>query len=101
MALCESAVDRGLVEWGYYVDSVDQDRTAQNVQSALWSTLSTFWILDYNWTVSLSYNRTVFSANEKNTIYFFGSEIVKPLPDDKILEWPKLKQIANDILKYI
>ena len=24
-----------------------------------------------------------------------------PLPDDKILEWSKLKQIADDILKWI
>ena len=29
-----------------FVDSVDQDQTAQNVQSDLWSTLSTFFILD-------------------------------------------------------
>ena len=30
-----------------FVDSVDQDQTAQNVQSDLWSTLSTalFWIM--------------------------------------------------------
>ena len=25
----------------------------------------------------------------------------KPLPDDKILDWSKLKQIADDILKCI
>ena len=31
-----------------FVDSVDQDQTAQNVQSELGSTLSTFFILDYN-----------------------------------------------------
>ena len=31
-----------------FVDSVDQDQTAQNVQSDLWSTLSTFVILSYN-----------------------------------------------------
>ena len=24
-----------------------------------------------------------------------------PLPDDKILDWPRLKQIADDILKCI
>ena len=30
-----------------FVDSVDQDQTAQNVQSDLWSTLSTFVILDF------------------------------------------------------
>ena len=27
--------------------------------------------------------------------------LVNPLPDDKILDWSKLKQIANDILKCI
>ena len=26
---------------------------------------------------------------------------VNPLPDDKILDWSKLKQIADDILKCI
>ena len=26
---------------------------------------------------------------------------VNPLPDDKILDWSKLKQFADDILKYI
>ena len=31
-----------------FVDSVDQDQTAQNVQSDLWSTLSTIFILDCN-----------------------------------------------------
>ena len=31
-----------------FVDTVDQDQTAQNVQSDLWSTLSTFFYLDYN-----------------------------------------------------
>ena len=28
-------------------------------------------------------------------------EWVNPLPDDKILDWSKLKRIADDILKYI
>ena len=31
-----------------FVDSVDQDQTAQNMQSDLWSTLYTFFILDCN-----------------------------------------------------
>ena len=31
-----------------FVDSVDQDQTAQNVQSDLWSTMSTLFILEYN-----------------------------------------------------
>ena len=29
------------------------------------------------------------------------NSIVNPLPDNKILDWSKLKQIADDILKYI
>ena len=45
-------------------DTVDQDETAQNMQSDLWSTLSTFFILDYNYTVSSSCNGSVFLANE-------------------------------------
>ena len=47
------------------VDSVDQDQTAQNVQSDLRSTLSTVFILVYNGTVSSSCNGSVFLANEK------------------------------------
>ena len=27
--------------------------------------------------------------------------VLTPLPNDKILDWSKLKQIADDILKYI
>ena len=30
------------------VDNGDQDQTVQNVQSDLWPTLSTFFILDYD-----------------------------------------------------
>ena len=32
-------------------------------------------------------------------VYLWQS--INPLPDDKILEWSKLKQIADNILKYI
>ena len=32
---------------------------------------------------------------------FFFLKTVNPLPDDKILDWSKLKQIADDILKCI
>ena len=31
-----------------FVDNVDQDQTAQNLQFDLWSTMSTLFILDYN-----------------------------------------------------
>ena len=48
-----------------FVDGVDQYQTAQNMQSDVWSTLSTFFILDYNyWTVSSSCNGSVVLANE-------------------------------------
>ena len=30
-----------------------------------------------------------------------GETILNPLPDDKILDWSKLTQIADNILKYI
>ena len=33
--------------------------------------------------------------------YFVLLERFNPLPDDKILDWSKLKQIAGNILKYI
>ena len=31
-----------------FMDSLDQNQTTQNVQYDLWSTLSTYLILDYN-----------------------------------------------------
>ena len=30
-----------------------------------------------------------------------GMKLLNSLPDDNILDWSKLKQIADDILKYI
>ena len=35
------------------------------------------------------------------TVIHFDDPYFNPLPDDKILDWSKLKQIANDILKCI
>ena len=32
---------------------------------------------------------------------FYSWAKINPLPDDKILDWSKLKQIADDILKCI
>ena len=58
---------------GAFEDSVDQDQTAQNVQSDLSSTLSIFCILDYNYIFSSSCDGSVFLANT-TTIYLFGSE---------------------------
>ena len=33
------------------------------------------------------------------SIFFFFFDVFNPLPDDKILDWSKLKQIADNILK--
>ena len=30
-----------------------------------------------------------------------GFKLLNPLPDDKLLDWSKLKQTADDILKHI
>ena len=32
---------------------------------------------------------------------YYGRISVNPLPDDKILYWSKLKQMAEDILKFV
>ena len=49
-----------------FVDRIDQDQNAKNVQSDPESTLSTFFfILDYNLTVSSSCKGRVSLANEK------------------------------------
>ena len=34
-----------------------------------------------------------------NFPYFINMVLFNPIPDDKILDWSKLKQIADDILK--
>ena len=50
-----------------FVDRVYQVQTEQNVQSDLWSSLSTFFIPGYNLSASryLFCNGCIFSANEK------------------------------------
>ena len=42
----------------------------------------------------------VYVMGKKHKIYSIN-ESFNPLPDDKILDWSKLKQIADDILKCI
>ena len=50
-------------------------------QSDLWSTHSVhIFILDYNWTVSLFRNGSLFSVAE-NSIYWFSSKRVNPFPN--------------------
>ena len=54
-----------------FVDNVDQDQTAHNVQSDLWSTLTTFFKLDYgktfvmdkisNWLIHKDLYRNIFA----------------------------------------
>ena len=41
----------------------------------------------------LSYSLDLITLREKR----FENIVVNPLPDDKILDWSKLKQIADDI----
>ena len=40
-------------------------------------------------------------GTESPNIHYYCLLTVNPLPDDKILDWSKLKQIADDILKCI
>ena len=42
-----------------------------------------------------------FAAGQFYTCSRTGIGFFNPLPDNNILEWPKLKQIADDILKCI
>ena len=51
---------------------------------------------DINEAPSLTLHTTSLSTTEGNV-----SVPYYPLPDDKILDWSKLKQIADDILEYI
>ena len=62
-----------------FMDSVDQDQTAQNVQSDHRSTLSTFCILDRNLASSSSCNGRVFLANEKAQFIYLAAKEVKDL----------------------
>ena len=49
-------------------------------------------------TTMLPFSRKFLDKNKNGR----GSQLTfNPLPDDKILDWSKLKQIADDILKYI
>ena len=43
----------------------------------------------------------IISRDVKLTLLHYGSWSFNPLPDDKILDWSKLKQIADNILKCI
>ena len=43
----------------------------------------------------------VLYRNIESTLSERDSDVDNPLPDDKILDWFKLKQTAGDILDYI
>ena len=43
-------------------------------------------------------SKAFFHSSERLIIV---KQVVNPLPDDKIFDWSKLKQIADDILKCI
>ena len=67
-----------------FADSVDQDQTAQNVQSDLWSTLSTF----FNLYCFLIFQWQCIFSQWKSMIYLFGSERVNRLPYNHAFERP-------------
>ena len=48
-------------------------------------------------------NQSIWPQTESNNIVLFHSHNchINPLPDDKILDWSKLKLIADNILKRI
>ena len=54
-----------------FVDSVDQDTTAQNVQSDLWSTPFTFSFLYHTWIVSSTWNGRVFFSQWITKFYSY------------------------------
>ena len=55
----------------------------------------------------VSVNITDYEETSIHSVYEAVSQdaevtyLLNPLPDDKILDWSKLKQMAEDILKYI
>ena len=57
-----------------FVDSVDQDQTAQNVQSDLWSTLSTVFVSRLLLSRSFILLLYCILSQLKTTIYLFGGE---------------------------
>ena len=96
--VCENSAGKYLTPKAPFTKIVvDQDQAAQNVQPDLISALSA--MLKHNKKgvrnsqSSSSYGRIKISIG---FILYFNS-----LPDDKILDWSKLKQIADDILKCI
>ena len=75
------------------VDSVDQDQTAQNMQSDIWCTLSTVFIVDYNWTISSICNGNVFLGNEKiKFIYLVVKEWSPLFTEHHLIIWLVLWQ---------
>ena len=45
------------------------------------------------------FNISTYDSNVLNLEKQLSDKLTIPLPDDKILDWSKFKQIANDIFK--
>ena len=58
----------------FFMDSIGQDQTSQNMESDLWSTLSTNFILDYNLNLFFILQWKYTFSQWKTTIYLFGNE---------------------------
>ena len=84
-----------LTSLGTFVDSVDQDQNAQNVQSDLWSTLLTF-LFSVISELFLHLAMQIYFYPLKITIQLFGSERVNPFPISPFSDRPKLKEAADD-----
>ena len=70
-------------------------------ECAVWYLIYTVhvFILDYNWTVSLSCNGKVFLTNEKNRIYLFRIKRVNGVQHNKNIDWFKLDISRQQIKK--
>ena len=79
-----------------FAASVDHDQAAQNVQPDLISTLSAM-LKHYRQTIASNLQSSLSYCRIKILIGFIRR--FNPLPDDRILDWSKFKQFADDILK--
>ena len=60
------------------------------------------WLTDFSWLWLLPiYQKYVTPNLDSRRCLITLGEIINPLPDDKILDWSKLEQIADNNLKCI
>ena len=86
-----------------FVDIVDQDQTAEDMQSDLWSTLSTFSFQIITKLFLILQWRDIFSQ-WKNSIYLFGSERFKSdfcLSNNQSIHHNYSSQLLVKIILYI